>query len=391
MGLALDQLGRERLTNGRQLLAAIMSEHDRLQQNIRKGPLPWDIDRDALLAYDEWDPTEGFSAFSTEQLRCLLFASAERLTNGDHFFSVAASCLSDLSERDLDLSAGDVRLLAAVSEPGEGSQTCRSFDLVVDLVERLLRDRVPGAEALARDVADHVLRWNVVEHNGPDTRRYYRSWIAQIRDKALELADRAPAPSAEGVVGRDDGYGLAVIGWLGVAEDWPAGVAALLAHCTKSWSARPSGGWEKVCRQRLDAVQDPSALLRGLLDLVVTTEPVTFIGGSWRRDVLIGYNEWLVRGLVWAAGVLDPDWLPEVLVAVAERCVRLCPGHTYPRTPVPGMRIPNACFRVLGRSGSEASLRALIQIRGATTGRRGLQELEKALSEASAGQGMSTR
>ena len=230
-----------------------------------------------------------------------------------------------------------------------------------------------------------------MENNDPDTARYYRPWIAEIRDKALELAGRAPAPSAEGVVGRDDGYGLAVIGWLGVAADWPAGVAALLAHCAKARSGRPSGGWEKVCRQRLDAVQDASALLRGLLDLVVTTEPVTFIGGSWRRDVLIGYNEWLVRGLVWAAGVLDPDWLPEVLAAVAERCVRLCLGHKYPRTPVPGMRIPNACFRVLGRSGSEASLRALVKIRGATTGRRGLQELEKALSEASAGQGISRR
>jgi hypothetical protein len=39
-GLVLDELGRERLAEGRQLLAAIMSEHDRLRQNIRTGPLP---------------------------------------------------------------------------------------------------------------------------------------------------------------------------------------------------------------------------------------------------------------------------------------------------------------------------------------------------------------
>jgi hypothetical protein len=196
-------------------------------------------------------------------------------------------------------------------------------------------------------------------------------------------------PSAEGAVGRDDGYGMAVIGWLGVAEDWPAGVAALLAHCAKARSARPSAGWEKVCRQRLDAVQDASALLRGLLDLVVTTEPVTFLGDSGHRTVLIQYNERLVRGLVLAAGVLDPDWLPEVLLAVAVRCLRLCRGHVYARTPVPAEKIPYACFRALGRSGSDASLRAVVRIGRATTNRRVLQELEKTLTAASERRGMS--
>jgi hypothetical protein len=237
---------------------------------------------------------------------------------------------------------------------------------------------------LADAVADQVLRWNVMAHHHPQSAGFYRTPIARVRDKALELAGRPPVRLAEGVVGRDDGYGLAVIGWLGAAEDWPAGVAGLLAHCATARSARPSARWQKLCRQRLDAVADAPALLRGLLDLVVTTEPVIFTDGAWRRAVLIKYNEQLVRGLVWAAGVLDPGWLPGMLEAIAVRCLQLGPCHRYPPTPVPGNKIPNACIRALGRSGSDASLRALARIGHATTDRRILQGLDQALAEASA-------
>jgi hypothetical protein len=68
----------------------------------------------------------------------------------------------------------------------------------------------------------------------------------------------------------------------------------------------------------------------------------------------------------------------------AMRCLQLGPCHRYPPTPVPGNKIPNACIRVLGRSGSEASLRALARIGHATTDRRILQGLDMALAEASA-------
>jgi len=60
------------------------------------------------------------------------------------------------------------------------------------------------------------------------------------------------------------------------------------------------------------------------------------------------------------------------------------PCHGNPPTPVPGKKIPYACIRALGRSGSEASLRALARIGHVTTDRRMLQGLDKALAEASA-------
>jgi hypothetical protein len=384
MGLVLDEGARERLAEGRRLLGVLVSEHGRLRQAAFEEGWRLGIDRPALRAYEQWDPAEHFSGLTVEQLRCLLFASAERFTNEQELWSAAETCMDGLSDRDLDLTARDVRVLAAVSEPGDGMRGWLPFQLVVDLVERLLREGAAGAVALADAVADHVLGWTVMAHHHPESPGFYCTPIARVRDKALELAGRPPVRLAEGVVGRDDGYGLAVIGWLGAAEDWPAGVAGLLAHCATARSARPSARWEKLCRQRLDAVADAPALLRGLLDLVVTTEPVTFTDGTWRRPVLIKYNEPLVRGLVWAAGVHDPGWLPGVLEAIAVRCLEFCPCHGHPPTPVPGKKIPYACIRALGRSGSEASRRALARIGHAATDRRILQGLDEALAEASA-------
>src|SRR5260370_38095789 len=73
-GLVLDELGRERLTEGRQLLAALLGEHDRMQQNIRKGPLPGDIDREALEGDDGGEPAAHFSSCVIRQVHCWLFA-----------------------------------------------------------------------------------------------------------------------------------------------------------------------------------------------------------------------------------------------------------------------------------------------------------------------------
>jgi hypothetical protein len=317
---------RAPLAEGRQVLTAILREHELLRPDSRKGSPPGASYWQALRRYEEWNPADQLACLGAEQLRSLLFAVAERVTDEQGCLTDAQYLLLELPERDLGLWCTDVRLLAAVSEPGEGTNSWTPFGLVVDLVDRLLRDGAAGAAELADAVADRVLAWTVMAYHHPDAVRYYRDPLARIQDKALELAGRPPLPSAEGVVARNDGYGLALIAWLGPAPDWPEGVAELLAHCAKARSGRPSAGWKNACQQRLDAITDASALLRGLLDLVMTTEPVTFLGASWRRAVLIGYNERLVCGLVWATGVLDPDWLAEVLSSVAVRCLQLCPG-----------------------------------------------------------------
>ena len=188
---------------------------------------------------------------------------------------------------------------------------------------------------------------------------------------------------------RDDGWGLAVIGQLGLVEDWPAGVRALLGHCATARTPRPGPRWEKVCRQRLEMVADPSGLLRHLLELVINTEPVSYLTDQGRRMLLGGFNEQLIRGVVWAAGLLDPSWLPEVLRPLAVRCLRLCRGHVFRDTVVQGEKIPYACFRALAASGSDASLLALARIGQATSNGSVLKHLAKTVEEASARRGMS--
>ncbi len=81
----------------------------------------------------------------------------------------------------------------------------------------------------------------------------------------------------------------------------------------------------------------------------------------------MGFNEQLIKGVVWAVGVADPPWLAEVLHAVEARCLRLSSGHVFGNTAVQGEKIPYACFRALSMSGSDASLAALARIGRATS------------------------
>lgn len=192
MGLVLDERARERLAEGRRLLGVIVSEHGRLRQAAFEEGWRLVGDRPALRAYEQWDPAEHFSSLTVEQLRCLLFASAERFTNEQELWSAAETCMDGLSERDLDLTAGDVLVLAAVSEPGDGMRGWLPFELVVDLVERLLGDGAAGAVALADTVADQVLGWTVMADHHPESVWCYRTPLARVRDKALELAGRPP-------------------------------------------------------------------------------------------------------------------------------------------------------------------------------------------------------
>jgi hypothetical protein len=216
------------------------------------------------------------------------------------------------------------------------------------------------------------------------------SRVARLRDRVLELAGRPPAlPALEGPVSRDDGWGLAVLGWLGVIEDWPPGAAALLEHCATARTPRPGPRWDKTGRQRLDGVAGPGALLRRLLDTMLSAEPVSYLTDSGPRTLLVGLNEQLIKGVAWAAGLLDPPWLPQVLGAVAERCLRLCSGHVFGNTAVQGEKIPYACFRALVASGSDASLLALARTGQATSNGSVLKNLAKALQEAASRRGTS--
>jgi hypothetical protein len=142
-------------------------------------------------------------------------------------------------------------------------------------------------------------------------------------------------------------------------------------------------------RGRLADMADPASVVHRLLNLLLTTDAVRYMSNSGERMILVGFNEQLIKGVLWAAGLLDPPWLPEVLHSVAVRCLRLCSGHVFRDTVVPGEKIPYACFRALAASGSDASLVALARIGQSTANGAVLKNLAKTLEEAAARRGMS--
>ena len=416
---ALDSDGLGRLQAGRRLFAELQAAYEapeaaeergqtaraalRLGDSAEEGPgdvlgLIFGMLDGSLLSSPLFDVSDVAGGLDAESARCVLFAAAARLASGTAgYFSFAELITGELTSRDLGMTPADVRLLAAVSAPSDGACDIgvtvvaeEPFGLVLDQVERLLAAGAPGAAELAEAVAAQAAWWKVKSVNRYSQQVEFEPRLADLRDRALALAGHPPPPRFEGPVGLADGWGLAAARWLGPAEDWPASAAELLAHCLQPAASRPSDRWQQICRRRLDAVADPGALLHGLLGLLATAPPVRFLYDGRAEDVLVDCNEPLLKGLLWAAGVLDPDWLPEAVRAAAVRCLRLSAGSRFHDTAVPGEKIPYACFHALALSGSGAALMALARTGRATTSRGVHRQLEKMLAEAAQRRGLST-
>ena len=416
---ALDSEGLRRLQAGLKLLAKLQAAYEapetkeergraaraalHLSDPAEGGPgdvlgLVFGMLDGSLLSSPLFDVSAVAAGLDAESARCVLFAAAAQLASGTAgYFSFAELITGELGDRDLGMTAGDVRLLAAVSAPSDGAPDIgiavvaqKPFDLVLEHMGRLIAVGGPGAAELAEAVAAQAASWKVKSINRYWHMVEFEPRLADLRDRLLALAGYPPPPRFEGPVGLSDGWGLAAARWLGPVEDWPAGAAELLAHCLQPSASRPSGRWQQACRRRLDAVADPGALLRGLLGLLATARPARFLDDGQAEDLLVDCNEPLLKGLLWAAGVLDPDWLPDVVRAAAVRCLRLSAGSRFHDTAVPGEKITYACFHALGASGSDAALVALARIGRATTSRSVHKQLEKMLAEAAQRRGLST-
>jgi hypothetical protein len=334
-------------------------------------------------------PEDYLSELSPEQQRVVIFALVEQLDE-TQMYSFLHRCFGFLLAKPIGLTVEDVRVLVSMDSPKLDHAGFRLdlFQSIVNRTVELQQERAPYVGSLVEILVDHILSWNVQNRPGRESPFHFK--VATIRDEVLELSDRAPAlDEEEGPVGRDDAYGLAVIKRLGLVEDWPAGVRDLLEHCASASSAKPTRKWERSIRERLNAVIDSSGLVRELLELVVTTEPMTFMADHGRRPQLVNWNGDLVRGLVWAAGIIDDGWMPSTLERVAERCLRLSYGRSLRETAVRGEKIPYACFLSLSRSVSDAAPVALARIARSTSNRTVLKRLYGNLEEAANRRGVS--
>jgi hypothetical protein len=319
-----------------------------------------------------------------EDAASLAVVAAHELAANDNGFGASAGCVAYMAENQPALGVEDARLMLSFDAlKNQGHYTRQGvMRLVLSTVEALVASRTEGARELANEVADHVEAWNPEPFFNVAHRYVPEVWA--LRERALALAGRRAGHNAVevGPILMMDAFGIAAVEHLGSSvDDWPVGVWALLRHCAMAKAARPSAKWGRTCRSLLDDSDSTERSVHELLDLVVDTEPVAFMTdhGQHRRLLTSG-NDDLVRGLVWAAGVVDPDWLVPELEAVAGRCMRGSQGRTVRTTPVSGEKVPYACFQVLAQTGSPDAVGALGRLLSSTSNRttrkRLLAELE---------------
>ena len=224
--------------------------------------------------------------------------------------------------------------------------------ILLDGASHLSSASEPGATSVIDEVVSRISNWQPMELGNRDLSR----WGA-LRSKASLLGAQPLSRRAETKpVEPTDGYGIAILDLLGRIEPWPTGVASLLSHLGSARSTTPSGKWERVFSELVQAVDGPGDLIRALLELLVTAPAVPVEHYSRVESLLLYWNDDLARGLVWAAAVLDEPWVPKTLQRVAVRCLRESRGRQVRPVTVRGEKVPFACFYALIRMGSPESM-----------------------------------
>jgi hypothetical protein len=207
-------------------------------------------------------------------------------------------------------------------------------------------------------------------------------------DRARQRAKlRALLPAGAGEVSRvdtrpiraGDGWSRFAIDRLAAVDEHADRVTQLLDHVAAATSGpRPTKVWERRARELTAGLPGIEALVRDLLEGLVTCEPAIMSRFGPRVRVRVDPdNAVLVRGLLWVAGLLDVDWLVPVVSAIP--AVRGMVGDD---------KVVNAAFATLGRSGGADAIAALIQLKRATRDRGWLKQIARALDEAAAAAGL---
>ncbi|SBT46894.1 DUF4132 domain-containing protein [Micromonospora narathiwatensis] len=277
--------------------------------------------------------------------------------------------LADLGRRSLPWTPADVDLLFTLAR-GATHQT----------VITVLKAAAGAAESL--DPADRAglvahfreaLRQVEADSYDPSQRGRVALRLRALIESAVPAA---PGRVRVGVIHVEDGWSqVAVERLLAVTVDTDA-VSDLLDHAGRiPPGPRPSRSWLKRAGDLLAGRRGVVALVRELLELAHTCEPaeLDYWGVTYRARVGPSSAD-LVRGLLWSAQVTGEQWLPSLVLALAES------------RPEP--RVLNTCYAVLGRSGTQA-VGVLMRLQRATRDRGDLAQIAKALDEAADRAGIS--
>lgn len=284
----------------------------------------------------------------------------------------AMTLLPALSRRKLPLEVDDVALmLDLANRTGSGPGLLNGHKAAVAAAERL----APADWAVLEPRLRLALQHLDLDQSEPSDRARLRSKLRRLMSGSpggRRTVDVSPVHSS-------DGWGPYAIRRLDSVTDDVGAVSDLLAHAAAATSGpRPTKAWEKRMEEILAATPPAPALLDDLLDGVLTCVPATVDRwGVQHRERVGPDNGDLVRGLIWAARLVDPPWLVPRLQAIAAELMEA------------DSKLPNACFAALGRIGRPEAVAALSQLQRATRNRGNLKQIASALGSAAETAGVS--
>lgn len=289
--------------------------------------------------------------------------------------SAASELASGLARRKLSYTAEDVQLLLAYADGA--AQPWTRFDR--------LRVAVAAAESFARD---HGIAPVEKELRRALDRLDRSSDLGWETDRTRLLARlRKLVASSAGIelVSDADAWGKAARKLL--ASHGGPGSAELVLHLSQATSGpTPSGKWVARAREVIGGVDGGEELVRQLLELAVGVPDGTRrVWGGNAYQYVVDENAVLLRGLIWAAGVIAADWAARVIGALAEHAASPFEGGYEERS----MKMANAAVRQLGSLESDEALEVLAQLRGRIKHRSIRKQIEAALAEAAERVGVS--
>jgi hypothetical protein len=321
-----------------------------------------------------------FAALAASEIRQgvagQFFRGATSGTDGWLAQTAASELASGLARRKLSYTADEVRLLLAL---GVGSrEPWTRYDR--------LRVGVSAAERFAvhegAEPVEHELR-RALARLERDTDEGWQSDRTRLLARLRKLV---ASTAGVDLISKGDNWGRAARKLLARRAQDP-GVAELLLHVSQATSGTtPTAKWADRARELTAQVEEGGELVRELLEAAVSVEDGSreFMGDRAYQYV-VDENAVLIRGLIWAAGVLDEEWVPDLVGRLAEHA-----GSGFePGYEERSMKIANAAIRLLGDLEADVAVAHLSRLRSRIKHRSMRKQIETALTKAAEQAGIS--
>jgi hypothetical protein len=317
--------------------------------------------------HDPWDAIGELESGRTllEQpddiLASAVVVAATRPEVGQHY-APPARILAGLARRKLPFDEGHARLLLELALRADGWAFAPVLKPAVAAVE------ASGAQAAVRPLLERAL----AELDRTDVLAADR---ARLRGRLIALIGQVAGDDLRPLAGDDD--------WArrmrAIARERFPNAGPLLHHFAHATQSRPTAKWKKAAAELLE--RDGVDLVRTMLEQALESEIRLLRVDRWDGREYPVYlfltdpSAVVVRGAIWAAGVLEAEWAPPLLARLARRA--------------DDERVANACVNVLGELATPEAVTGLTRLRATTRDRGRLKRIDAALDVAAERAGLS--